>query len=257
MNYGICLLSSLPMRRDFSETSEMVNQLLFGDVVKILGDNPKWLFVETLDCGYKGWVDKKTIHFIEETEALKIVSKAIYFVEKQTVNVCDLSTQTIFPILKGSCFPVCQNTITLGDSSFEIMDSEGIRPIAADYDFKTLALSYLNTPYLWGGRSPFGLDCSGFVQVLYKTIGISLERDAGAQSAQGTTIDFIQEAQAGDLAFFENEEGRIIHVGMLLSSKEIIHASGKVKIDRFDHYGIFDETQQNYSHRLRIIKRYI
>lgn len=257
MDYGICLLSSLPMRRDFSETSEMVNQLLFGDVVKVLGDNPKWLFVETLDCGYKGWIDKKTIHFIEEAEALKIVSEAVCFVEKQIINLRDLSTQTVFPILKGSRFPVCQNTITLGDFSFSILEPEGIQRIATDYDFKSLALSYLNTPYLWGGRSPFGLDCSGFVQVLYQTVGISLERDAGAQFLQGASVDFIEEARAGDLAFFDNEEGRIIHVGMLLSAKQIIHASGKVKIDRFDHYGIFEETQQNYSHRLRMIKRYM
>ena len=119
------------------------------------------------------------------------------------------------------------------------------------------AMMYMNTPYLWGGRHPFGIDCSGIVQVCYKMIGLNLPRDAYEQASVGNALSFIEESQPGDLAFFDNAEGKIIHVGMLLEDNYIIHASGKVRIDRIDHQGIYDNEHSDYSHRLRIIKRII
>ena len=117
------------------------------------------------------------------------------------------------------------------------------------------AYTFINAPYLWGGRSPLGIDCSGFTQVVYKLAGQKLQRDAYQQADQGITLGFIEEAEAGDLAFFDNDEGKIIHVGILLGQGKIIHASGKVRIDRIDHQGIFNEETGKYSHKLRIIKR--
>ena len=116
---------------------------------------------------------------------------------------------------------------------------------------------FLNAPYLWGGRSPFGIDCSGFTQIIYKSIGFKLPRDAYQQATIGQTLSFIEESESGDLAFFDNEEGKIIHVGIMLSDNKIIHASGKVRIDSIDHQGIFNAETNRYSHKLRIIKRII
>ena len=104
-----------------------------------------------------------------------------------------------------------------------------------------VARRYLNAPYLWGGRSPFGVDCSGFTQMVYKIAGQHLLRDAAQQVSQGRSIDFMEECQAGDLAFFDNEEGDIIHVGMILADNHIIHCDGMVRIDRLDQSGIHNE----------------
>jgi cell wall-associated NlpC family hydrolase len=108
---------------------------------------------------------------------------------------------------------------------------------------------------LWGGKSPFGIDCSGFTQVVYKLNGYKLPRDANQQVNLGEPLSFVEEAEAGDLAFFDNEEGRIVHVGILLNNQSIIHASGYVRVDKFDHYGIFNQDTGKYSHTLRVIKR--
>ena len=116
-------------------------------------------------------------------------------------------------------------------------------------------MRYLNAPYLWGGRSPFGIDCSGFTQLVFKFAGIKLQRDAYQQGGQGSIINFIEEVQPGDLAFFSNDEGAIIHVGIMLKDNRIIHSSGKVRIDKIDHFGIYNAETKKHSHLLKLIKR--
>jgi len=120
-----------------------------------------------------------------------------------------------------------------------------------------IASLYLNAPYLWGGRSPLGIDCSGFTQVVFKAAGVRLPRDAYQQAEVGQTLGFVEEASEGDLAFFDNAEGKIIHVGIVLKDRFIIHASGKVRIDKLDHQGIFNRETGKYSHTLRVIKRIV
>jgi cell wall-associated NlpC family hydrolase len=124
-----------------------------------------------------------------------------------------------------------------------------------DLNIEQIALQYINTAYLWGGRSPWGIDCSGFTQTVYNQIGIHLKRDAYQQAEQGEPLAFLSQAQMGDLAFFDNDEGKITHVGILLSNQKIIHASGKVKIEDIDNHGIINNETKKYSHKLRFIKR--
>lgn len=116
--------------------------------------------------------------------------------------------------------------------------------------------SYLNTPYLWGGRSPYGIDCSGFTQMVFKQFGIRLKRDAWQQAGQGEVVDFLQSAKAGDLAFFDNDEGKISHIGIMVDNSQVMHASGKVRTDIIDNQGIYNEEMKRYTHKLRIIKRF-
>jgi gamma-D-glutamyl-L-lysine dipeptidyl-peptidase len=121
---------------------------------------------------------------------------------------------------------------------------------------RELVLSWLNAPYQWGGRSVFGVDCSGFTQIIFRQLGIKLMRDAYQQAESGEMVNFISEGRCGDLAFFDNDDKKIVHTGILLGNDEIIHASGRVRIDKIDHYGIFNTEKNSYSHHLRMIKRY-
>jgi cell wall-associated NlpC family hydrolase len=121
---------------------------------------------------------------------------------------------------------------------------------------KQVAYKFLNTAYLWGGRSVFGIDCSGFTQVVYKFLNVPLPRDAWQQAEKGELVPSLQDVVCGDLAFFKNEEGRITHVGIILSPQEIIHSSGKVRLDKLDKDGITNMETKQRTHQLSHIKRF-
>jgi cell wall-associated NlpC family hydrolase len=237
MRYGICKLSVVPMRKDASHTSELVSELLFNDIYKIIEENDEWLKIQCMYDSYEGWIRKLQHHEITDNEYKEYISKEKYIVNTPIVYYDDL-------------------VLSFGSKVFE--NIEGTIPLSKNYDSDVLiesAFKMMNVPYRWGGKSVMGIDCSAFVQLCAKIAGYKLPRDASQQYEFGDTISNLSEAQAGDIAFFENKNHRIIHVGILLSKNMIIHASGKVRIDRIDETGIFNNELNQYTHYLCKIKR--
>lgn len=259
MYYGICLLSVVPCRKEASNTSEMVTQLLFGEHYSVIEQTEEWVNIITAYDKYECWINKKQHTRIAEA-TFKLLDLQTPIVTTELMQlITNKNTELTFPIPIGSTLPAFLN----GESKVEntVFSFEG-GSVNSSYkkeaaDIINTSKLFLNAPYLWGGRSVFGIDCSGFTQLVYKLNGYKLPRDAYQQAELGFPLSFVEEAEAGDLAFFDNEEGRIIHVGILLDNQHIIHASGNVRIDKFDHYGIFHVENKKYSHMLRVIKRII
>jgi hypothetical protein len=255
--YGISLLTLVPVRKSPGDRNEMVNQLLFGDFVEIKDTFEDWYLIETIDDGYEGWVDKKQIQQVKEETFNLFLPSERYFTIDLLSTCTSMESSTEIQLVMGSQLPHSVNNIlTIENNSFSFHGnfiSATKKP--QKVNIKKTALAYLNAPYLWGGKSPFGIDCSGFVQMVYKISGIFLKRDASQQAQQGELVNFVHETHLGDLAFFENDEGRFVHVGIMLDNEHIIHASGKVRIDKIDHNGIYNEQERKYTHRLRLIKR--
>lgn len=253
--YGICNLSVVPVRKEASDRSEMVTQLLFGEQFEVVGKNKQWRKIRVSYDGYEGWIDEKQFAVLTSDEFKDLNDKS-HPLSMDLVQVVD-KEGLVFPIVLGSTLPFLKEKLCLlGATPYKF---EGHIREPDTFADKSLLVEnahmYLNTPYLWGGRSPFGIDCSGFTQVVYKLSGIKLQRDAFQQAEQGMTLNFIAEAEPGDLAFFDNEEGKIIHVGIVISGSRIIHAAGKVRIDKVDHQGIYNVDTKKYTHKLRVVKR--
>ncbi len=255
MNYGICSMSVVPIRFGSSDTSEMVSQLLFGEVYEVISKKAKWIKIKCTLDGYEGWISKN--QHTEITEAAHGRAKKSTDFSLELVMEA-MATNFFIPILIGSTIPEYDGiSFQLNGKKFtysgQVINSKETTSTAEL--LTKVAKKYLYAPYLWGGRSPFGIDCSGFVQVVYKMLGFQLERDAKKQVNQGEVVNLINEAQPGDLAFFENTSKKIVHVGILLENQEIIHASGRVRIDKIDHQGIYNQELGTYTHKLRVIKR--
>ncbi len=255
VSFGICPLAIVPVRNEPSDKSEMVSQLLFGEGFEVLDAQPKWTKVQLHWDGYTGWVDSSSIHAASFSDIDEEEKKIFYCNDISALVHSTLGKQVI---TYGSTLPqLKKNKLKLGDDEYSFegnpLNSSSIPH--TEIAIEELATKYLNAPYLWGGRSILGIDCSGLTQMVFKMLGIKLYRDAFQQSDQGMLVNFVDEARTGDLAFFKNEEGKIIHVGIILSNNRIIHASGRVRIDDIDHYGIYNKQKKSYSHQLRFIKR--
>ncbi|MDA9272513.1 C40 family peptidase [Flavobacteriaceae bacterium] len=249
MKYGICNLSIVPLRAEAADSSELVTQVLYGEVFKVLESRKKWCRIRLAFDGYQAWIDNKQFLFIEE-ENYNDISRQTPIVCEDLVDMVYTKDNQMLSIVMGSSL----NGLAILNHDFEGSSVEA--KFAKDNLINT-ALLYLNTPYLWGGKTPFGIDCSGFTQMVYKLNGYPLKRDASQQVEQGEALSFIEESEPGDLAFFDNAEGDITHVGIIMKDNYIIHAHGKVRIDRLDHTGIFNIQTSLHTHKLRVIKRII
>ena len=251
MKYGISNISIVPIRKEAADQSEMVNQILFGEHFKVLDTRKKWVKIRLAHDSYEGWICNKQWQEITEDD-YKQLDKDVPTI---TTDILDIVTKEYQqPIIIGSILPFFKSghaRINHDLYKFEGLSTQGY---VKKEKLRENALIYLNAPYLWGGRSPLGIDCSGLAQMIYRLQGIDLPRDAYEQAKVGTTLSFVEESEAGDLAFFDDDEGKIIHVGIILEENYIIHASGKVRIDRIDQQGIFNNEIGSHTHKLRLIK---
>lgn len=253
MEYAIVIVPAAPVRRKAKHQAEMVNQLLFGDAVKVLKSKRGiWYKVQSLCDLYEGWV---TIHMLEPVAESQARQSApcITVAPLNTIQLGDTSMQVpaaaSLPCFAAGTGQIGRHTYQFGGQVAERGGEELTPGRISD-----TAMTWLNTPYLWGGRTLMGIDCSGFVQIVYKVLGIDLPRDAWQQAQEGITVNKLKESIAGDLVFFDDRD-EIVHVGILLSPDRVIHASGKVRIDKIDKKGIIHSETGKRTHSLRVIKR--
>jgi hypothetical protein len=263
LDHGICALSVVPVRAEPSDKAEIVTQLIFGECYSILLVQGNWCQVRSAADQYVGWIDFKQ-HTPVTAEYLQAWVAQDH---PRTLDVVQMvsDTKTRIPVSLGARLPFFDGmTLRIGEQQMfyngaATNPQNGHGPHGpADQRLRLLqkmALTFLKSPYLWGGKTMFGIDCSGLMQQLYGLIGVQLPRDAHQQINVGQVVHFVAQTRPGDLAFFDNAEGRIIHVGVLLEDQQILHASGEVRIDPLDHNGIYNRDRKKYSHKLRLIKR--
>ncbi|RYD77212.1 MAG: hydrolase Nlp/P60 [Sphingobacteriales bacterium] len=249
MSYAICIVPVAPMRSLHDHRAEMSSQVIFGEQVKIISTTDDgWALLECCNDGYTGCCRMNQFLIIENPIELKN-------------EYCNEWVQPIYLNDEKLMVPLGADLSILKNSLQDVkLKYDGKVLIATQQKFTEenvikLSEPYLNTAYLWGGRTVFGIDCSGFAQAVFKMMNIALPRDANQQVNEGEGIGFLPEVKTGDLAFFDDEDGKIIHVGILLNSQQIIHASGNVRIDNIDSEGIINTGTGRRTHKLRVIKR--
>lgn len=255
MIFSICSLSVVPVRAGRNYKSEMVTQLLFGEVVECWEKKGTWTKVRCLWDNQIGWVPTNQLTQITPEEAERYQESYACSMELAQPAI---ATDHFLPLTMGAslpCFDGMRFEIAGTSYSFsgQVITPQSIHQ-SIDLLIK-LARRYLYAPELEGGRSPFGIDSTGLVQILFKMIGIAMPRDAYLQARKGDNIDFYEQSSIGDLVFFQDKNGHINHVGIICDKNQILHTYGKVRIDKIDHFGIFNTEQKKYTHKLRVIKR--
>jgi gamma-D-glutamyl-L-lysine dipeptidyl-peptidase len=254
--YGFCQLTCLAVRSQASDKSEMVSQLLFGETYEIIDVYKNWKLIRSSLDGYEGFIDEKQVMSITPGDFENLKNAPDRFPENAISRVKEKHGQPVLIMPASSLGGFSNGLLQIGNREFRF---DGILSALATEPLEKMipdaANLFINAPYLWGGRTLAGIDCSGLVQNVFKMNGILLPRDAVDQSKQGETLNLVSEALPGDLAFFDNEEREIIHVGIVADHGKIIHASGFVRMDDLDHNGIYNRQRGAYTHKLRLIKR--
>jgi cell wall-associated NlpC family hydrolase len=257
--YGLCLETCLPMRKTADHKSEQVSQIIFGDAYKVLQNSGDWSEIELAYDQYKGWIPKANITKIKpETYQKYTAGKWHVAVGKQNVLKHKGKT-TIVPA--GATLPfLAENVLNIEGKKYTFEGTTALPEALDKTKMLETAQSFLGVPYLWGGKSPAGWDCSGFVQMVGKMHGLKLLRDSYQQAEQGEKVS-LKDAQAGDIAFFQRKpvaegETKVIHVGIYLGNGKIIHANDMVSINTLDSIGIYRDDQRKYSHYLKFLRRH-
>lgn len=246
MKYGYCFVGVCPVRRQAESGSEQVSQLLFGEYVEVKERNESWSRIRNLNDDYEGYIDSRNILAVSRTRKTRYVSTAMYSYMQMD--------RELIPVPFGAY--IIDKKYSLAGHDFEVTGNN-FEPLGAltKENIKDIVLPFLNTPYMWGGKSPMGMDCSGFVQVVYSVMGFRLKRDSGEQFLQGDCVENFSQAKEGDLVFFGKDKENISHVGIFLGKHYVIHCSGRVRIDFIDEKGIVDHDRREYSHFLQGIRR--
>ena len=256
MLYGICNLSIVPLRTEASDDSEMVSQVLFGEHFKVLERRKTWSKIRIYFDSCEGFIDNKQFEEITEETYLDL-SNSKATLSGELIDFLKEENGSLSTIPIGATLPFFSNKKAyIGTKTYSYEGSIINKKLDKAYLIKT-AFLFLNTPHFWGGKTPFGIDSSGFTQLVYKLCGHQLLRQAKEQATQGEVLSFIEESEPGDLAFFDDNEGIITHVGIIMKDNYIIHAFGKVRIDRLDHSGIYNVDSKRHTHKLRVIKKII
>ena len=256
MTFAICHLSVVPVRNSSHHRSEQVTQLLYGEIVEILDIKGKsWAKIRCTWDNHIGWVDARQIKPITPSEYELFTENFAYSLDLISPI---MSNNYHLPVTIGARLPNFDGIRFSFENKIYTFSGQAVFPVDLRPNpelILKLARRYLYAPYQWGGRSPLGIDAAGLVQLIFQLVGISLHREPDQQVHQGETVDFVEQSQPGDLAFFENKYGNINHVGIILPERYIIHAAGYVRIDKVDHVGIFNEETGRYTHKLRVAKR--
>lgn len=255
MAYAVCRVPVAPLRAEAAHKSEMVSQLLLAEAGLVLEEAKDFVKLQSLFDGYEGWCQRTQVVLVDDWSKEQPQQQYTSdWINKVTINGIPAQVPMGVPVLSEANAALLHPQLRIDYSQAAIWNTEGAVPTSNAIEKR--AFPFLNTPYLWGGRSVFGIDCSGFTQMVFRFFNIALLRDAYLQATQGDVVGFLQQARCGDLAFFDNAEGRITHVGILLNPFEILHASGNVRIDKIDNAGIVNVDLIMRTHQLRIIKRY-
>lgn len=258
MKYGIFLNTALPVRSEAKESSEMVDQLIFGDTCIITEEIDNFYFIKNTFDAYSGWVDKKMLSIIPVEVYQELLDAPVFRTNVPVADIFCLTDKTIYRLSLGSRLPLFDhetNKFEIDGKVFQIHPSFVTYITHSDKkNIEATAMLFLNAPYLWGGKNILGIDCSGFVQLTFALNGFWLPRDASMQIEVGLEVASLLEAQIGDLLFFE-KQGKVSHVGIYLGDGKIIHASGKVRLDRVDGEGIYNQELSVYTHKIASIRR--
>ena len=238
--YGICHLSIIPVRKNSTSKSELVSQLIYGELFKVIEKKEKWFYIESIDDKYSGWINHSQFKEILEQDFKKVKK-----IKSKLLNNISSEIETE----NGNM------SITIGSkiSSAFILNHKLKQKEYSKSSIIKNSLKFLNSPYLWGGRTPYGIDCSGFSQQVYKLNGFQLARDASQQALQGKEVK-LDKAKPGDLAFFGDK--KITHVGIIMDSNKIIHSFGCVRIDYLNEKGIINSISKKTTHYLKKINTY-
>lgn len=255
---AFCRFGMVPMRAEAAEQSEQVSQLLFAEWVKVIEETENWTRIATLSDDYGGWVDKKSLLVATKEECDTWQKAPKFFIEAPWGMATAFGETYTRKIFFANEIPLPKQSFTVGGTHFQIeIPLQNKPPCRTVRTLLEYAVSYQGTPYLWGGKTRAGIDCSGFIQAIFRHAMLSLPRDAYLQAEKGTAVSSLDYAQAGDVAFFHTKTRKISHVGLLLSPGSIVHASGDVHIDMIDNLGIFHLENNQYTHYLSSIRRFV